>query len=116
MTSRKIEGIIFLYVALQGLSMILLQSTTGESSIWGVLDSLWRCEYETNVSVTAISAIFAPAGAILAFLVAFGKAALFYYPAIFQGIYTWIYFLFFLGIAAAVIWAVIGMIRGVSST
>lgn len=108
-------GVVMLYIILQGLTMIVQQSTTGDTRIWGYLNSVFQYNVSTSV-ISNISMVWAEAGAVLAMFVSFLEIILMYYPALFPGNYVWIWWCILLPIDVGMVMSVIAMIRGVHTS
>ena len=118
MSQGKIQGIVMLYVILQGLTMIVQVSVTGDSTVWGILDSVYKYNLSQvqGSGVSLISSMWVPAQVGVAILMALMQIILLYYPALFGGYYVWFWFVVCLPIAVGFVVSIVIMIRGVTST
>jgi hypothetical protein len=105
-----------LYVILQGLTMIVQASTTGDSTVWGVLDSVYKYNIEQLQGSNLVSSFWVPAQVAVAVLMSMVDIVLLYYPALFSGSYLWIWFCICLPVAVGFVVSIVTLIRGVAST
>ena len=115
MKQSWIVGIVMLYIILQGLTMVMQADTIGATSIWGVMDSLWRLNYTNTFGASAVTAALVPGAVMISVMLSFGQILILYYPVIFQGTYVWFYWCVCLPIAIGFIISLITILRGVGS-
>lgn len=118
MKQSWVVGIVMIYVILQGLTMVAQADTTGDSSIWGVLDSVFKYNLSQvqGSGTSLISSLWVPAQVGIAVLMALGNIILLYYPALFSGSYIWFWFIVCLPIAVGFVFTIVTLVRGVPST
>lgn len=107
-----------IYVIMQGLTMVVQASTTGDSSVWGILDSVFKYNLSQvqGSGSSLVSSLWVPAQVGVSILMSLGSIILLYYPALFQGIYIWFWFCVCLPVAVGFVVAIVTIIRGVAST
>jgi hypothetical protein len=110
-----IVGIVMIYVVLQGWTMVLQNSSTGDSQVWSSLNNVWYMNLTQLVGST-VSAIWAPALTVIAVFMSFISIIALYYPAIFTGTFIWFWWVVCLPIAVSFIISIITIIRGVHSS
>lgn len=113
MKQSWVVGIIMIYVILQGLTMVVQTSTTGESSVWSILHNMYAVNLTQNVVISAVSSIFAAAGVVLAIFATLLQMIFLYYPALFSGVYLWFWFVVCFPIACGFVVSIVSVIRGV---
>jgi len=113
-----VVGIVMLYVILQGLTMVVQASTTGDSSVWGLLDGVFKYNLSQVQGSTSsiISGLWVPAQVGISVLMSFMGIILLYYPALFHGYYIWFWFIVCLPISVGFVISIVTLIRGVAST
>jgi len=113
-----VVGIVMLYVILQGLTMVVQASTTGDSSVWGILDGVFKYNLSQvqGSGTSLVSSLWVPAQVGVAVLMSFGSIILLYYPALFHGTYIWFWFIFCLPIAVGFVISIVTLVRGVASS
>jgi len=118
LSQGKVMGVVMIYVILQGLTMIVQGSTTGDSSIWGILDSVFKYNLSQVQGSGAglISSMWVPAQVGIAVLMGLLQIIMLYYPALFGGYYVWFWFIVCLPVAVSFVVVIVMMIRGVTST
>ena len=104
------------YIGMQAITMTLQVDTTGSADVWSVVTNLYQTNLQQNVAVSAVSSVIAPAGMILAVLGSVLQVVFLYYPAIFQGLGIWMWWLLCFPVAISFIVVIILAIRGNSST
>lgn len=115
MKQSWVVGIMIIYIALQGWTMTLQQSTTGDTSVWSSLQNMWYLNF-TQLVGSSVSMIWSPALSVLSVFVAFASAIILYYPAIFQGTFIWFWWCICLPVAVGFIISIVTIIRGTGST
>lgn len=118
MKQSWVVGIVMLYVILQGLTMIVQASTTGDSGVWNILDGVFKYNLSQvqGSSTSLISSIWVPAQVGISVLMTFLSVIMLYYPALFHGNYIWFWFVICLPISVGFVISIVTTIRGVAST
>lgn len=112
MKQSWIVGLMIIYIALQGWTMVLQADAVGASNIWSNLQGMWYMNL-TQLVGSSISSIWSPALTVISVFAAFLSAIVLYYPAIFHDLYIWFWWCFCLPIGIGFIISIVTIIRGV---
>lgn len=104
-----------LYVILQGITMVIQTSTTGDAIAWNYLNNVWYMNLTQLVGST-VSAIWAPALTVISVFMSFMSIITMYYPAIFHDVWLWFWFIICLPISVGFIISIVSIIRGVHTS
>ena len=115
MKQSWVVGIVTLYVIAQGLTMFVQTSSSGDSSIWGVMDGVFRYNMTQIQGTQGVSSIWVPAQIGISVFMSFFQIILMYYPALFSGVYVWFWYVVLFPISVGFVISIVSMIRGVSS-
>ena len=97
--------------------MVVQTDTTGDSTVWGALDNVFRYNLQQiQGGANILSTFFVEAQLAVAILMSFLSIILMYYPALFHGNYIWAWYILFLPVAVSFIITMILTVKGVSSS